>query len=63
MYFLNVNTLKEIIQVYLNVKSIIKIIYTLYKIKKKNLQSVAQPGSVPVLGTGSRRFKSCHLEL
>lgn len=35
MYFLNVNTLKEIIQVYLNVKSIIKIIYTLYKIKKK----------------------------
>ena len=25
-------------------------------------QGVAQPGSVPVLGTGSRRFKSCHLE-
>lgn len=27
------------------------------------LQGVAQPGSAPVLGTGSRRFKSCHPDL
>ena len=26
------------------------------------LQGVAQPGSAPVLGTGSHRFKSCHPE-
>ena len=28
----------------------------------EELQGVAQFGSVPVLGTGGRRFKSCHLE-
>ena len=26
-------------------------------------QGVAQSGSAPVLGTGGRRFKSCHPEL
>lgn len=27
---------------------------------QKKIQGVAQSGSVPVLGTGGRRFKSCH---
>ena len=34
---------------------------TMVKIKMRT-QGVAQFGSVPVLGTGGRRFKSCHLD-
>ena len=37
-------------------------LFVLFIILVEVLQGVAQFGSVPVLGTGGRRFKSCHLE-
>ena len=45
------------------VKLFAQIIVILYNKIIKKYRDVAQFGSAPVLGTGGRRFESCHPEL